>query len=229
MKGMYFNLISIIIPTWNEEKKIEPLLNQIESLSGEKEILIVDGGSKDRTVKLVEQRAKVLQSELGRAKQMNKGAQEAKGEIFWFVHADAKISLDSLKEIEKASQKGALAGYFRMYFHDDKRLFFRWLSWSSNLRARWFHLIFGDQGLFIHKQLFRELGGFKEIELMEDWDISRRLLRVSKAVQINCLIGTSARRFHPSPMKTLWRMHQVKWRYLRGVPPKKLKEFYDDK
>ncbi|SHJ88338.1 TIGR04283 family arsenosugar biosynthesis glycosyltransferase [Paramaledivibacter caminithermalis] len=220
-------MISIIVPVLNEEKSIENLLIELDSLKGEKEIIVVDGGSHDKTVEKAFKYAKVIHSEKGRAKQMNEGAKVALGDILWFLHSDSKVHNSSLEYIERAIHKGSIGGGFSLYFYDYDSLFMKFVAKTSNLRAKFLGLIFGDQGIFVKRDVFTKIGGYPDIELMEDWKLSKKLYKSGKVSILSLPIGTSARRFkNGGQLKTLLLMHKIKILYVLGVSPSKLKEIY---
>lgn len=220
-------MISIIVPVLNEEKSIESLLLDLLSLEGEKEVIVVDGGSSDKTVEKASRHTKVIHSPEGRANQMNEGAKFALGDILWFVHSDSKVNEKSLGFIEKAIQLGYSGGGFSLQFYDYNTLFMRYLAKTSNLRAKFLRLIFGDQGIFIKRNVFEDLGGYPDIELMEDWELSKKLYKTGKVKILDLSIGTSARRFESGgQLKTLLLMHKIKFLYMLGVPSSKLRQIY---
>ena len=220
-------MISIILPVLNEEKTIENTLLKLNSLKGDKEIIVVDGGSADDTVRIASQYAKVINSRKGRAFQMNAGAKASRGDILWFVHSDSVVSENSLESIEEAIREGYVGGGFSIYFYDLDTRFMRFVSITSNWRAKYLGLFFGDQGIFVKRNVFEELGGYKEIELMEDWDFSRRLVKIGKLKLLDTKIGTSARRFKEGgQLRTLLLMHKIKLLYVLGVSPSKLNKMY---
>lgn len=220
-------MISIIVPVLNEERSIEKILSQLNNLDGEKEIIVVDGGSSDNTVEIASKYSIVVQSKKGRAKQMNKGAEVAKGDILWFVHSDSIICEDSLLCIENTIKKGYIGGGFSLYFYDYNTRFMRFVSKTSNMRARYLGLYFGDQGIFVRKDIFDKIGRYKEIELMEDWELSERLRKIGKMKLLDIKIGTSARKFKTEgQFKTLLLMHKIKALYVLGVSPSKLNRMY---
>lgn len=220
-------MISIIVPVLNEEKSIEKLLLQLSTLKGQKEIIVVDGGSLDKTVDIASKFAKVIHSEKGRAKQMNQGAKASSGDILWFVHSDSKLDNSSLGCIEEAIQKGCIGGGFSLYFYDYDTLFIKFVAKTSNFRAKFLRLIFGDQGIFIKKDIFFNLGGYPDIEIMEDWQLSRELYKVGRVTVLQTPIGASARRFKSGgQLKTLLLMHKIKILYVLGISPARLKDIY---
>ncbi len=220
-------MISIIIPALNEEKTIETLLVSLNSLEGEKEIIVVDGGSCDKTVDKASKYARVIHSQRGRANQMNEGAKTALGDILWFVHSDSKIDKRSLRAIEKAIDNRYLGGGFSLEFYDYDTPFMRLIAKGSNLRAKFLGLIFGDQGIFIRRDVFFQIGGYPNVELMEDWKLSKRLHKAGSVKVLSIPIGTSGRRFKSGgQLKTLLLMQKIKLLYILGVCPAKLREIY---
>ena len=220
-------MISIIVPVLNEENSIGVFLEDLRTLEGDKEIIIVDGGSCDNTINIAESYGIVVESPKGRAKQMNAGAKLAKGDILWFLHSDSRIESNSLLQIEKFMEEDYIGGSFKLYFYDLDTAFMRYVANSSNRRSKYLKLIFGDQGLFMKKDIFEKLNGYKDMELMEDWDMSRRIHKLGKMKAMNTRIGTSARRFHKGgQVKTLLHMHKIKILYILGTPTDKLSKIY---
>mgnify|MGYP000999957534 CR=1 FL=1 len=128
-------MVSIIIPVLNEEKKLKGFLTFLENIKGRKEIILVDGESTDNTAFIAGKYAKVLFSERGRSKQMNKGAKYAEGNVLWFLHADSIVDPNSINYIEKAIEDKNIGGGFSLYFYDFNTLFMRYISKTSNIRA----------------------------------------------------------------------------------------------
>lgn len=220
-------MISIIIPVLNEENTIDKRLENIIKIDGNKEIIIVDGGSSDNTSEIAKKYGRVIQSEKGRAKQMNAGAKIAKGDILWFVHIDSKLDNDSISEIENTIKSGYIGGCFSLYFYDLDTRFMKYVANSSNKRAKYLKLIFGDQGIFMRRHIYEKFGGYKDMELMEDWDLSRRIHKLGKMKVLENKIGTSARRFrNGGELRTLLLMHKIKILYMLGVPTEKLAKIY---
>ncbi len=222
-------MVSIIIPVLNEEKSIEKTLAQFHRLQGDKEIIVVDGGSSDNTKQIAERFATVILSERGRANQMNKGAEKAIGDILWFVHSDSIISENSIEKIQLAIDEKYIGGGFALKFYDYDTLFMKYISVTSNLRAKYLGLYFGDQGIFVKKDVFEVLGGYPRQEIMEDWELSLLMKKAGKLKFINRTIGTSARRFkNGGQLRTHLLMHKIKLLYLLGTPTDKLAKIYKD-
>ena len=224
---------SIIVPVLNEAEKIEGVINSLQKLDGDKEIIISDGGSTDETLEKLKSfdNIIVIHAKSGRAFQMNEGADVSTGNVLWFLHADSLVSTSSLNDIEQAISEGAVGGFFRLYFYDVDDKFMKFIERTSHTRAKNFCLIFGDQGLFLKREIFFELGGFADVALMEDWEISRRLKGFHKQGLIralNTLIGTSARRYVKNGRLRTWlKMNIVKALYILGVKTEILRLIYD--
>ena len=222
-------MISIIIPVLNEEKTIGKNLERLIKLRGQKEIIVVDGGSIDNTIEIADKYARVIKSAKGRGRQMNAGAKASKGNILWFVHSDSILDADGIAEIEKTIKNGYIGGCFKLYFYDLDTKFMRFVSNSSNKRAKYLKLIFGDQGIFMKRDIFENLGGYKDVELMEDWEFSKRIHRLGKMKVLDKRIGTSGRRFEKGgQVKTLLKMHKIKLLYILGMPTDKLARIYTE-
>lgn len=220
-------MISIIVPVLNEEKTIEGLLLELKALEGDKEIIVVDGGSVDRTAEIAARHAVFIGGVSGRARQMNRGAVAAKGEVLWFVHSDSKVDRKSLCHIQAAVDEGCVGGGFSMFFHDYDTLFMKFVSCSSNMRARHMGLYFGDQGIFVRRDVFERIGGYPDIPIMEDWEMGLRLKKEGRMELLDAPIGTSGRRFkNGGALRTLLFMHKIKLLYILGIPPEKLSGTY---
>ena len=189
--------ISIIIPTYNEASTIEQVVNDVFTYGQNrvKEVLVVDSCSTDATVERARcAGATVLTSpHCGRAAQMNHGARQATGDIFYFVHADVRIHPDFTNDITQALRDGYEAGRYRFRFDSDN-LLLRINSYSTRfggLTSRG-----GDQTLFITRSLFEQLGGFDEkYVIMEDFDIIRRIEHQTRFAVIPKDVVVSARKY----------------------------------
>ena len=190
--------LSVIIPTLNEAENIATTLECFRR-AGVNEVLVVDGGSTDETVKAVSSGGyRVLTSpDPGRARQMNLGAREASGDVLLFTHGDTLIPAATLKRLEAAIKDNPdlLGGGFARRFASPSQLL-RFTAWCSDFRGRWWGLFLGDQGIFVRRSVFQDLGGFDEsIHPGEDLDFSYRLARKGKTMLIGPPVLSSARRF----------------------------------
>lgn len=224
-------MISIIIPTLNEAETISRLLNQLDHLNTwvPYEVIVVDGGSQDETVQLAEKTASVYQVKASnRGAQLRYGVTKSSGNILWFLHSDSQVMVqdDPLVAIETALMDARYsAGFFQLNF-DSSDFFYKYLAWSSNLRAHYFGLIFGDQGLFTTRERYEKAGGFEAIPLMEDWRLSRRLHKLGKFYPVSLKITTSSRKFRNGKLRTHLNMHRIKLWYLLGMSPEELAKRY---
>ncbi|MGB9716349.1 MAG: TIGR04283 family arsenosugar biosynthesis glycosyltransferase [Thermodesulfovibrionales bacterium] len=247
--------ISIIIPTYNEEERIRCCIESVRKLNPF-EIIVVDGGSTDRTREIAkDEGAIVIQSPKGRGIQMNKGASLAKGDILLFLHADTIIAnetsflchtkiIPGSKEIQKQSVKQVqenvldeisdisdkyIGGFFRLRFDDDS-LSTRLVEFFANLRARLLSLPYGDQAIFIRRDIFEKIGGFKEYLFLEDIDLVIRLRKLGKLKYIPYCVIASSRRikkgFPFSPIIVSLRNALIALLFLLGVKPLSLVKIY---
>ena len=218
--------ISVIIPALNEAENILGSLDSIRRQRGEFEIIVVDGCSVDGTAHVAQRYAKVIKSEeRGRAVQMNVGAHHACGEVLLFLHADSCLSYDALYLLRSALvDPQIIGGTFTLRF-DCQKLLLRLIAFFTRFRFRFFH--YGDQGIFVRQAIFEELGGFKQIPIMEDIDFLQRLRRMGRVTLIKQPITTSARRFlrHGIIRQQLLNIILVIL-YLFGVNPETLSKSY---
>jgi rSAM/selenodomain-associated transferase 2 len=218
-------MISVIIPTLNESLHIEKLLNSLMGSTLVKEIVVVDGGSTDKTVQMVKgiENVLLIQSKAGRAIQMNEGAKVASFPFLLFLHADSYLSQITLDYLGHATSK-SLNGAFSLKFDTNKRIlnFYAWFS-----KRNWTLTTYGDQGLFMTKCLFEELNGFNEIPLFEDIDLVRRIKRKTSFKKFPVAIITSSRRFEKngSLKQQLINIALVTAYYLK-ISPHFLRRFY---
>lgn len=182
--------ISVVVPAFNEESIIHKMLEDLITKHQAEEVIVIDGGSTDNTATLAKEWATVLQTEKGRARQMNRGAEAATGDVFLFLHSDTKLPDNGLNLIRDEIQKGAKAGRFRMKFDGQ-----HWLLRFYESYTRFQFFSYGDQGFFVRRDLFEKLEGFREDVPFEDIDFYKRLSRLTKLVIIKKPVITSARRF----------------------------------
>ncbi len=189
--------VSIIIPTYNEAENIESIISYLKSApqNEQVEIIIVDGGSSDKTVTLAKKfEVTTLQSPIkGRAGQMNYGVQYATGNVFYFVHADSRPPLSFYTDIKNALDKGYSCGCYRSQF-DSKSLLLKVNAFFTR-----FNVLFcrgGDQTIFVTKELFEQVGRYKnEMLIMEDYDFLARIRKQGKFKLFNKATVFSARKY----------------------------------
>ncbi|MGY3053020.1 rSAM/selenodomain-associated transferase 2 [Pedobacter sp. UYEF25] len=189
-------MISIIIPVFNEANEISTTIEHVKSacVTDQIEIILVDGGSSDETVSVAEKAGViVVKSKKGRARQMNFGVSIANGEILYFLHADSKPPCQFDRSILNAYQTGARSGCFRLAFDYD-HWFLKANSWFTRFDVN--AIRFGDQSLFVTKEVFYKSGGFDaNLLIMEDQEIIYRLKKYGKFIVMKGEISTSARKY----------------------------------
>jgi rSAM/selenodomain-associated transferase 2 len=188
-------MISVVIPVYNEEKKLEQNLAYYQTLSENAELIFVDGESSDQSRKVAGSCGKVLTAPRGRAVQMNLGARFAHRDIILFLHADNRILPESLSAIESSLSGGGFIGGCFTQRIDDPVFIFRLIEMQGNIRARFTREFYGDQAIFVKKKDFFKLSGFPEIPVMEDVVFSRKLRRLGKTVVLNDKVYVSPRRW----------------------------------
>lgn len=221
-------MISIIIPVYNEERTLPALLARLAELEGEHEVIFSDGGSTDGTLALLRGH-QVVTGAKGRGAQCSRAAAHVHGDLMFFLHCDSAIERDALSRIRTAVEGGAAWGCLTLRF-DDPSLLYRFGAVVSNLRVRWGHIAFGDQGIFMAKELFNEIGGFPDLPLMEDYELSLQLKRKGVfPVQVKSTITTSARRFREGgALRVGLTMQRLRAMYRRGVDMETIGKLYRD-
>ncbi len=222
--------VSVIIPVYNESDTIDRMMDQLESFRDEAEIIFVDGGSTDDTAERIGGRYRIISSEKGRGVQMNAGAAASSGDILFFLHCDSELPPDFVEEIKRCMRTHK-AGCFGVRF-PSRNFFMLTNRLISNHRAFGRGLPFGDQGIFIDRNLFFDMGMFPEIPVMEDYEFSRRLRqRGIRPGMTKKRIVTSARRYRKGTAgiaATELAMWNLRRRYRRGDDIEELAEIYRD-
>ncbi|MDT8451945.1 MAG: TIGR04283 family arsenosugar biosynthesis glycosyltransferase [Gammaproteobacteria bacterium] len=216
--------LSIIIPVYNEAENIIALLRRLQSyrLQGH-EVIVVDGGSRDNSFECaVGMVDKLLMSKPGRAMQMNIGAEQASGEVLVFLHADTELPPQVNNLIVDAMNNKNQWGRFNVRLSGRHRMF-RIIETMMNWRSCLTGIATGDQVIFVRRNVFMQAGGYPEIKLMEDIELSKKLKTFSKPACIKNPVTTSSRRWEKNGIvKTTLLMWQLRLLYFLGVPPDKL-------
>ena len=222
-------MISVIIPVLNEEKLIGKTLENLRRMEGEFEVLVIDGGSTDKTVAIAKKYAPVIASKKGRAVQMNTGAGRARGSILFFLHADALPDKESFLEIEEIMRDPGVVGGALRYALLEKSLLYRSHVFWSNLRARLTGIYPGDHGIFVGRAFFDRVGGYPQIPIMEDVALCKRLKKSGRLVQASSRITSSSRRFKQRGFaRTVLQMWTLRLLYFLGASPEGLAKRYGD-
>ena len=196
--------------------------------AGADEVIVVDGGSDDGTLAVAEgTRCITHQSRRGRAVQQNAGAQLATGDVLLFLHADCYLQRDAISQIrERLDDTSIDGGAFRQKIEADGFLY-RWLERGNVWRVRFLRLPYGDQGIFIRREVFQELGRFPDVPLMEDLLLMRRFRRRHRGVLLPGPLHVDARRWKTNGVI---RQTARNWALLTaqrlGISLEKLAHFY---
>lgn len=220
-------MISIIVPVLNEEKKLPDLLSHLQVYREQgHELIIVDGGSSDNSLMLAQTSAdNVIVSRKGRAIQMNSGASVAKGEVLLFLHSDTFLPETALNTIANFVMD-SFWGRFDVRLSSNKFIF-RIIESFINIRSRLTSINTGDQAIFIESQLFKAVGGFPEIALMEDVAISKKLKSIVLPICLKQKVITSSRRWEKrGVVATVLLMWKLRLYYFFGVSPDRLNQLY---
>jgi len=224
---MVRNKISVIIITLNEERYVERLLKQ---LSNERdiELIVSDGGSIDRTARVAKRYTeKVIVGERGRGVQLNVGAALATGDILWFLHADSIPPNNFKHHIVNSLRSPSVAGGAFKLEIDSNLSSLKTISMVAGLRSTLTRIPFGDQGVFVKKEIYDRLNGFKDIPLMEDIEFGRRLKKEGRVVLIPSGIKTCSRKWEQDGiLKTTLRNWAYITLFLMGYSPHKLYRRY---
>jgi rSAM/selenodomain-associated transferase 2 len=221
--------LSIVIPALNEADNLARLLPGLAGECPEAEVIVVDGGSRDGTPAVVagSPGIRLLASARGRARQMNHGARAASGDTLLFLHADTRLPGGAAAAMERAlAEPGAVGGRFDVRFDRDTRLF-RMIAWFMNARSRLSSICTGDQAIFVRRVDFEAVGGYPDIPLMEDIEVSRRLKRRGRLCALRLRVTTSARKWErEGPLRTIALMWALRFLHFCGVAPARLHRWY---
>jgi rSAM/selenodomain-associated transferase 2 len=218
--------LSVIIPALNEAAAISKTLEALSRIP-ELELVVVDGGSTDGTDDLARRYANVHRSPPGRARQMNVGAEQTKGELLLFLHADSILSKEAIVAMKKALEDPEIVGGGFCLGIDSSRRALGLIAAAANWRTRLTRIPYGDQGIFVRRSVFEQVGGYPEQPLMEDLEFSRRLKRAGRVVILSETVRTSSRRWdREGILWTTLRNQILVLLYWMGVPPARLARWY---
>lgn len=217
---------SVVIPTLNEGSTIEGALRRLRTLHPH-EVIVADGGSRDRTRELARPYATVLSGARGRGAQLNAGAGHATGDVLLFLHADVRLPANALPAIAEAlAEPDVVGGYFRVRFGRGAHEVFVAACYDL-LRLRGRGIVYGDATVFARREAFQHLGGFRHYPIMEDVNFVSRLRRLGRVVELSQVVVPSSRRWRRGG---IWRTWASWWalQLLYGVrvPPSWLGRMY---
>ncbi len=219
--------IAVVVPVLNEASVLAPTLRHARQ-PGIREIIVVDGGSTDATPTIAGELADVvIHAQQGRAAQMNAGAARAGAEILLFLHADTLVPQGYAQAVARACcGHDVVGGRFDLNLAPSSPLL--WLTGELiNLRSRLNRIATGDQAIFIRRDVFERLGGYADIPLMEDIDLSRRMKRSGRIACLRQRVTTSSRRWTKNGIvRTILLMWSLRFLYFCGVSPVALKRVY---
>jgi rSAM/selenodomain-associated transferase 2 len=222
-------MISVIIPTLNEEAYMRTCLEAAGQEDAVCEIIVADGGSTDRTVQIAEsfQKVKVLSTDKGRGVQMNAGAASAAGETLLFLHADTILQKGWSRAIEQLLKDNTIAGGAFTFAIDSPLKKYRTVEQWVRFRCRLFKLPYGDQAIFVRTVIFKKLQGYKNIPLMEDVELIGRLKGLGRIVVLEARAFTSERRWLSKGLLYTAAINQsVMLLYKLGISPHILAKIY---
>lgn len=229
-------MLSIIVPLYNEAEQASILMRHLLQLGCADEIIFVDASNDSLSIAFIDNMVEqffefrdvhILRSDTaGRAIQMNMGAKKATGDVLLFLHADTRLPEGVDRLVKNNLDDDCIWGRFKVGLDVDAPIF-RLIADMINLRSKWFDLATGDQALFVARNVFNEIGGYKEIQLMEDVEISRRLKKISKPALVDAYVVTSARRWQKyGVVKTIFLMWSLRLLYWCKVPVSWLARLY---
>jgi rSAM/selenodomain-associated transferase 2 len=221
--------LSIIVPVLDEAENLARLLPHLRERCPGAEVIVVDGGSVDGTARMapVWPDVRYLASDRGRARQMNAGARAARGDVLLFLHADTLLPPGAPDAIAQAlADPAVVGGRFDVSFASP-RLAFRVIAACMNRRSRWSGIATGDQAIFVRRGVFEALGGYPDIPLMEDVELSARLRRRGRIGCLGSRVITSARKWEREGIvRTVLLMWALRLLYFCRVGPARLHRWY---
>lgn len=220
-------MISVVIPTLDEEQFLAATLASVEDPLVE-EVILADGGSRDATVDIARAAGvRLVRGTPGRALQMNSGARLARGEVLLFLHGDSTLPEGFGESIREALRDPrVVAGRFDVELSGGRRSL-RLIEFMINQRSRLSGIATGDQGIFVRRQVFEELDGFADLPLMEDVEFSGRVRKIGRMAPLRARVRTSSRRWEDNGVaRTILLMWSLRLAYFLGVPARRLARIY---
>ncbi len=221
--------LSIVVPVLNEAATLPALLDRLERVGACAEVVVVDGGSTDASAAVVTDHpsgARLVASEPGRAQQCNAGAARARGSVLLFFHADSRMPSGGVASIERAcADPEIVGGNFAVRYGDYDRFSLVLSLWGAI--QRWSGVYYGDSGIWVRRTEFERMGGFAPLEIMEDYEFTRRLERRGKTAWLRGPLVTSPRRWKRLGLpRTILSWLVIKYLFLAGVPADRLARLY---
>ena len=218
--------ISVIIPILNEAKILDKTLSQLQPELERHELIMVDGGSNDNSIRIAKKYGEVITSTRGRAKQLNAGAAAATGDILLFLHADIWLEPGALAAVESALSSGYIGGGFHQKI-DGKSILYRVIEIAGNVRGKYLKVFYGDSGIFVARPDFEKIGGFPDIPILEEMEFSKELRKLGKTTLVAPCIHISARRWETRGIvRTTLNNYLITLLYFLKISPERLAELY---
>lgn len=221
--------VSLVMPVLDEEARVDAALAAVTALPGIDEVIVVDGGSRDRTLALAGRHpVRVLSAPRGRGPQLNAGAAAARGDVLLFLHADTTLPEDAIDHVRAAlAREDVVAGAFRTWtIAEEPRPWFAPLLHIADLRSRTTRFPYGDQAMFVRTEVFARAGGFPDVPIMEDLELSHRLWRYGRIHTCAASVRVSGRRFVARPIVSTAIVNLFPLLHRAGVSAHTLARFY---
>lgn len=221
-------MLSIVVPALDEAANLQRLLPDLAARCPGAEVIVADGGSRDATASIARDAgARVVEAPRGRARQMNAGARAASGDVLLFLHADTVLPDGAVDAIAAAlADARVVGGRFDVRF-TSPRWPFHMIAALMNARSRWSGISTGDQGIFVRRAAFDALGGYPDIPLMEDIELTTRLKRAGRLASLRLRVTTSSRKWEREGIaRTILLMWTLRSLYACGASPARLVRWY---